>query len=187
MSKSSKSKKRRERRERVEAARKTAESAIPPLSTGGTGDVANERAPGQLSTMALERRAVAKGWLEGVPAEKLRQVAEENVRLALNAQDERVKVNASKVVVAIVGQVMEQEKRDKGLPDQTHEHHHSGAIDINFAERIAQLVLILDRGGDISGVIEAGAGTVHELGGDGAGPVATPRLALGSDPANLAV
>lgn len=161
------------RRKHGKQGRTRGKAAIQPTPAGGLGGESNGRP--SLTMINLERRAVANGWLEGLPPEKLKAVAEQNVKLATEAQDDRVKVNASKVVVAIVGQVMEQEKRDKGIPDQTHKHEHSGSIDVTF---IARLVSILDRGGDISGLLAPGPRAIHGVGGDEAGPVAAPSLAL---------
>ena len=103
-------------------AEKSSAKGVTMTAEGGSGgrprDIADGLSP--LWRAKMERRAIANGWLKGpnglgLDEEKLGGIAQVNVALALDrTESARIRVAASRNVVAIVGQVMEQEKREAG-------------------------------------------------------------------------
>lgn len=88
-------------------------------SLGGRGAALPETivAPG-IETI-LERRAIAGGWLknpdgDGIDKEKLAKLIQRNYDRGLLTEDDRALASLTRNVIAAVGQVMEQEKRDAG-------------------------------------------------------------------------
>lgn len=103
------SRRRKRAKERAVAAPKVVE-AIQPAKTAGEGAVTT------VAEARLEHRAIANGWLKGMDAEKLGEVAERNIKAATDPNtDLRIMARCTSNVIAMVGQVMEQEKREQGV------------------------------------------------------------------------
>jgi hypothetical protein len=108
---------RRARLERQRAEANTARSPQAPAATnvGGQGANPNE-GEGTRAERVLEGVAVARGWVTATTPEKLTAVLNRQVMIAINpASKPREASVAAGVVVKAVGQVMQQEDRDKGI------------------------------------------------------------------------
>lgn len=108
--------------------------------SGGSGVLLPDDHQSPLWRAIHERKAIAQGWLKGasgvgLDGEKLGAIAAHNAALAIDRTTApRVQTSASRNVIAIVAQVMEQERRDACLPAP-------GAEQVTSPRDIVQLIL----------------------------------------------
>lgn len=100
---------------------------------------------GKKTALNLEMRAIAKGWLKradglGLDEQKMAAIASKCVQMALSSTDARAVAACTRNVVAMVEQVMEQEKRDAG--GEQLNVNVNGTIHLTPAERRSRITAI---------------------------------------------
>jgi hypothetical protein len=98
---------------------------VPPEdSPGGSGGIPEATAR---DTRLLER-AIKSRW--PIPQEDRGRIVALLIKVAANPRaSHRNRIVAARALFQADAQNLEQEKREGGLPDQTHEHRHSGTVE----------------------------------------------------------